>query len=170
MKIHESEFSVRKMCKTLDVAPSHYYQHRNGPPGPRAKGNSELTRQIESIFESTDHCYGSPRITHQLRQDGWCCGENRVAKLMRINGIRARKPPRFVPATTDWNHPYLFVPGNLQKPDAPVGDGDQDGERKCFKSERIRALGAEKCISRGTAYGVPQILWISCSCQRFPDP
>ncbi len=105
MKIHESEFSVRKMCKTLDVAPNHYYQHRNGPPGPRAKENSELTRQIESIFESTDHGYGSPRITHQLRQDGWCCGENRAAKLMRINGIRARKPPRFVPATTDSNHP-----------------------------------------------------------------
>ena len=43
---------------------------------------------------------GSPRITRHLRERGVRCGRHRVARLMRLNGWRARKKRPFRPKTT----------------------------------------------------------------------
>ena len=56
--------------------------------------------QIREEFETSDQTYGSPRIYRQLRANGICCGENRVARLMRKAGLRAMRPGRARPRTT----------------------------------------------------------------------
>ena len=113
MKAHEDEHSVADMSKAFGVSRSHYYGHRNGPPGPRAKEDAELSKEIETVFEANKRRYGSPRITQALHKQGWSCGVNRIAKLMRENGIRASQPRRFVPVTTDSDHGRPVAPNRL---------------------------------------------------------
>lgn len=49
--------------------------------------------------------YGSPRITRALKKKGIVCGKNRVARLMRDNGITG-KTKRKYKATTNSKHNY----------------------------------------------------------------
>jgi len=56
--------------------------------------------QIREESEASDQTDGSPRICRQLRANGICCGENRVARLMRKAGLRAMRPGRARPRTT----------------------------------------------------------------------
>jgi hypothetical protein len=61
---------------------------------------------IEPLFKASQASrgtYGSPRITHALHRDGWHCGKNRVARLMRLGGLRARQKRRFRPDQTQHN-------------------------------------------------------------------
>lgn len=113
MRAHESEYSVRDLCRAFGISRSHYYSYREGPPGPRARQEEELLEQIRRIDRAHKGCYGSPRITQKLREEGWRCGRGRVARLMRENGIRARAPKRFVPCTTDSNHGGPIAPNRL---------------------------------------------------------
>ena len=113
MKAHEDEYPVADMCKAFGVSRSHYYGYRNGPPGPRAQEDAELSKEIETVFEANKRRYGSPRITRELHRRGWSCCENRVARLMRGNGIRASRPRRFVPVTTDSGHGRPVAPNRL---------------------------------------------------------
>ncbi len=56
----------------------------------------------------TDGVYGSPRITEELQEQGTRCGKNRIARLMKENGIRAEVKRRFR-KTTDSRHDYALA-------------------------------------------------------------
>jgi len=73
---------------------------KQGTKSRRAAANQVLLRQIREAFEISDQTYGSPRICRQLRANGRCCGENRVARLMRKAGLRAMRPTRTGTRTT----------------------------------------------------------------------
>jgi putative transposase len=49
-----------------------------------------LTEQIERVFNSVGGIYGSPKIHHMLKQEGFQVGKNRVARLMQENDLKAR--------------------------------------------------------------------------------
>jgi len=70
-----------------------------------------LLQRIRSIYEQKKHRYGSPRITAELRDEGFSCSKNRVARLMRKQGITARTRRRFR-VLTNSNH-KLPVAKNL---------------------------------------------------------
>lgn len=67
-------------------------------------------RRIHALPRHDD--YGSPRMTQKLNDEGIKCSKNTVAKLMRREGIRARRAKRFKQVTTDSNH-KLPVAENL---------------------------------------------------------
>jgi len=46
-------------------------------------------KKIHHFYEESDRTYGSPRIHGDLLEDGETCGVNRVARIMRQNGMRA---------------------------------------------------------------------------------
>ena len=58
--------------------------------------------------------YGSPRITAELRDNGVYCGRNRIARLMKENGIRAKTKRRFK-ATTRYHHDLLVAEDRLKR-------------------------------------------------------
>ena len=58
--------------------------------------------------------YGSPRVTADLKAKGIPCGRNRVALLMKINGIKAKTKRRFK-ATTQNKHDGLVADNLLQQ-------------------------------------------------------
>jgi putative transposase len=49
------------------------------------------TRSIRESFELSDRTYGSPRVWHDLKAAGEQCGINRVARLMKLANLQARR-------------------------------------------------------------------------------
>lgn len=92
------------MCRVLGVSRSGLYAWRQRPCiSPREAANQELVEHIRAIHEESRGTYGSPRVHAQLRYDGHHVGCNRVARLMRIEGIHARIQRRWR-CTTDSKH------------------------------------------------------------------
>lgn len=100
-----SGFDVKKKCQILEVSRSGYYEWQKRPPSRRSLANERLLEQIKIIHQVSRCLYGSPRIVATLKHKGATCGKNRVATLMRVNGIRAKTKKRFK-RTTNSNHKY----------------------------------------------------------------
>ena len=58
--------------------------------------------------------YGSPRIYAELRTEGRLCSVNRVARIMRKQGIAARRKPRYI-VTTESGGTTLAAPDLLNR-------------------------------------------------------
>jgi transposase InsO family protein len=61
--------------------------------------NQRLYKKIKAVYNESHKTYGSPRICKALKQQGVTCSENRVARLMRLRGLRAKKTKRFKTTT-----------------------------------------------------------------------
>lgn len=111
---HRGEYSVALMCDVLDVSRAGFYAHLKRPPSPRTLENRTVVEEIRSIQEKTRHAYGSPRMTRELCDRGHRFGRHRVARLMRLNGLQARRKRRFR-KTTDSNHSFPIAPNLLER-------------------------------------------------------
>ncbi len=80
-------FPVRMMCRCLRVSPSGYYGWRGRPLSPRAKENQRLLDRIRVLHAESDGVLGAGRIQDDLHDEGERCGLNRVARLMRVDGL-----------------------------------------------------------------------------------
>jgi transposase InsO family protein len=100
------------MCQVLGVSTSGYYAWRQRPVSSRAKANEGLKIKIKIIYQASDGTYGSPRIYHELAEMGVRCSLNRVARLMRQDGIVA-KQSRKRPVMTTIRNPADPVAPNL---------------------------------------------------------
>jgi putative transposase len=105
----EGVVSVNLLCDTLEVSRSGYYAWISRPVSEREKENSKLLTHIRAIYEQSDRTYGAPRITADLRDEGFCVGENRVARIMRQNNIASEAVKKFKVTTTDSNHNFPVV-------------------------------------------------------------
>lgn len=116
---HSGQFPVRALCRMMKITRSGYYAWKGRKPSQRQQDNERLLSRIHAFFERSQGTYGSLRILRDLREEGFCCGKHRVAKLMRQAGLRAVAAPRFR-ITTDSKH-VLPVADNLlnQDFDAP---------------------------------------------------
>ena len=103
------------MCRALEVSRSGYYAYKTRPKSKQRADNEKLLIEIRRIFLENDSNYGSPRIWDQLRnKDEILCSENRVARLMRVNGIHAIQKRRFR-VTTNSKHNYPVWPNVLNR-------------------------------------------------------
>jgi putative transposase len=83
-----------------------------------------LLGQIRDVFDRRRGVYGSPRIYRELVGQGIRCSLNRVARLMRVNRLRAAQAKRRRPRTTQSNH-KLPVAANLLEQDFTVREPDR---------------------------------------------
>lgn len=102
------------MCQVLDVSRSGYYSWAKHNTSDRQKENERLLLHIQQAYTRGRGTYGSPRITAELRDHGVYCGKNRIARLMRESGIRAKTKRRFK-ATTKSRHDFLVVDNLLDR-------------------------------------------------------
>lgn len=65
--------------------------------------NDELLEKIREAHKKSRKTYGSWRIHRQLVSESETCSKNRVARLMRRHGIKAKTTRKFR-ATTDSKH------------------------------------------------------------------
>lgn len=78
------------MCRVLGVSASGFYDWFERPQSKREQANGQLLVRIRASFAASDGTYGSPRILYDLQAAGETCSVNRVARLMRSAGIKAR--------------------------------------------------------------------------------
>jgi transposase InsO family protein len=111
---HRDEFPVSRMCAVLDVSRSGYYAWRGRPPSKREMANRKLYKKIEAVYDESHGTYGSPRIYRELKSQGIRCSENRVARLMRLRGLRARQTKTYK-TTTSRNKAHPVAPNVLKR-------------------------------------------------------
>jgi transposase InsO family protein len=100
---HEQQ-DVRHGCKILLVSTSGYYAWLKRPPSVRKTENERLWQKIKKHWEASRKTYGRHRLTKTLRGEGERVGKNRVAKIMKKNGIQGAGKRKFKPITTTSNH------------------------------------------------------------------
>ena len=111
---HRDKLPVTLMCKALNVSSSGYYAWRERPPSAREMANQKLYGQIKVVFEASKKTYGSPRIHRRLNKKGVACSENRVARIMRLRGLKAKQSRRFK-TTTRRNKKHPVAPNLLRR-------------------------------------------------------
>jgi len=102
------------MCEVLKIKRSSYYDWLKRPESNRKKDDKKLLKEIQRIHKKSYETYGIRRTKAQLNKEGIICGKNRVAKLMRENGIYSRLKRKFK-ATTNSNHNYPVAPNLLNQ-------------------------------------------------------
>ena len=81
-------------CRALGVSQAWFYKWRYGDASPRHARREQLKVAIARWFAKHHGTYGSPRITADLRDEGWRVSQNTVAQLMRELGLQARRKRR----------------------------------------------------------------------------
>ena len=69
---------------------------------------------MRDVHTESRRTYGSPRMHVELEALGHACSENRVAQLMRADGLRAKRVRSFV-VTTDSTHASPIAPNALAR-------------------------------------------------------
>jgi len=103
MKQYEKQFSVQAMCRVLTVSKSGYFAWAKGLPSEREVNDMKLTDKIIVLHKKSRRTYGYRRIHADLKAEGVPCGKNRIARLMREQGIKPKTVKKFR-VTADSKH------------------------------------------------------------------
>jgi transposase InsO family protein len=85
---HRAVYPVSRLCRLAGVSRSGFYAWLGRPRSARALANERLLGEIREIHERSRGTYGRVRIVGQLHQRGILANHKRVARLMRVHGIR----------------------------------------------------------------------------------
>ena len=118
MQQHETEFPLVVMCAVFAVSRSGYYAWWKNPASKRKQASDKLLKEIRIAHHESRETYGSPRVYQALKQQDIPCSENRIARLMQEDGLRAKSKRRFK-ATTNSKHDLPVAPNLLQRDFSP---------------------------------------------------
>jgi transposase InsO family protein len=104
----------------LEVNRAAYYAWLSEIESAQQQWEQELMPLIHNIFWKHRRRYGARRIASELQAIGHPCGVDRVAKLLKMQGLRAIQPKSFKPKTTDSRHSLGYSPNLLQRSSPPV--------------------------------------------------
>lgn len=114
MARYRGEFPLGLMCRVLGVSPSGFYAAQHRTPSARTRRDEALRVRIRTVHRQSRRRYGAPRVYEELQAQGERVGKKRVARLMRSDGLRGRRPRRWVP-TTDSAHAHPLAPNTLAR-------------------------------------------------------
>ena len=122
---HKRQWPVSLQCEVLGVSASGYFERAGLRPDPSRPGrrvsDEAVLAHIKAAHAGSKGEYGWPRIWKELLSSGVRVGKDRIQKLMKLHGIKARGKKRFV-VTTDSKH-NLPIAANLLdrnfRPDKP---------------------------------------------------
>jgi putative transposase len=110
----KATWPVNVLCEVLGVSRSGFYAWKARSPSPRALDDARLVVEIKAAHRAGRGAYGSPRIHRALRKQGRRVGKKRVERLMRREGVAAKKRKKFC-VTTDSRHADPIAPNVLQR-------------------------------------------------------
>ncbi len=105
---------MRLMCRVLSVSPSGFYAAQRRVPSTRCRRDEALRLKVRAAHTKSRRRYGAPRVHAELQAQGERVGKKRVARLMREDGLVARRRRRFV-RTTDSRHNHPIAPNLLDR-------------------------------------------------------
>ncbi len=76
------------MCQVLDIFTSGYYAWHDRGPSAHAQKDEQLQAKIRRFHAESRGTYGVPRIHADLEEDGEHISRKRVARLMKVLGLR----------------------------------------------------------------------------------
>ena len=124
---HKKCWPITLQCEVLNVSASGYFERqlrkdsdRPAMPGKRLS-DAALLVHIKATHTGSKGEYGWPRVWRELQANGVRVWKERVRRLMKEHGIKARGKRKFV-ATTDSKHNLPIVPNLLNRnfqPSAP---------------------------------------------------
>ena len=91
---------VEPVCQALGVSASAYYRRASGQRSARDVEDEELLVLIREVHRTNYECYGYLRVWHELHRRGVRVGRDRVARLMRNDGLKGAKRRGRPPQTT----------------------------------------------------------------------
>ena len=111
-------------CEVLGVSPSGYHERKAREIGDTSRprrniSNDALLVHIRAVHAETKGEYGWPRVWKELLARGIRVGKERVQKLMKLHGIKARAKRKYK-ATTDSNHNLPVAENLLQRDFSPA--------------------------------------------------
>ena len=107
-------YSIDELCETLGIARSGFYRNQSRSKSKREEENRKLIEEMGKIHRHRHRkAYGSPRMTFELKDRGFDCSVNRVARLMKQEGLRARARRPFRPKTTQSDPRAMISPNRL---------------------------------------------------------
>jgi len=113
VKAHLQSYPLSMSCAALGVAVSGYHAWQERSPAPRTLEAQRLLFLMKTIHQQSGETYGAPRIYAELKDKHDYTGSlNRVKRLMREHGIRAKGKRKFK-ATTDSQHKLPVAPNRL---------------------------------------------------------
>ena len=90
IRANKEVFSVHRLCRMTGVHRSGYYAWIKQPKSFRQKEDERLVGLIKQLWLESGCIYGYRKIHDDLMDLGETCGHNRVARLMRKNGLKAQ--------------------------------------------------------------------------------
>ncbi len=120
IQAEKAQYPVALLCRVLGVSRAGYYAWEGREESARQKANAALAERIRQVHQQSRGNYGSPRVHAELKAQGEHVGRHRVARLMREEGLRARRRRRFV-HTTDSKHGLPVAPNVLARDFRPPG-------------------------------------------------
>lgn len=90
VRAHQQEFAVRNLCHMMRIHRSGYYAWLKQPTSARHKEDERLLGLIKQLWLESGCVYGYRKIYKDLRELGETCGPNRVARLMKQEGLKAQ--------------------------------------------------------------------------------
>ena len=108
---YRKEYPLSVLCETLGVSLSGYYAWKKRPVSQHQREDQQLAEQIQQVYHACRQVYGSPRIHAELRDQGVTSSRKRVARLMREQGLSARR--RRHRTTTTKSEPGARVAANV---------------------------------------------------------
>ena len=86
---------VKFLCNYFKISRSGYYAWLNRPESIGSQALKVNTEIVKDTFKTFKKRYGSPRIYRQLKRLNYSVCENTVARIMKSEGLIARKKKRF---------------------------------------------------------------------------
>lgn len=114
IKAQKAQYPVQMMCQQLEVSRSGYYAFCHRGLSLHAQQDQALGEQIQRIYHRSRGTYGRPRVHAALRSQGVQTSSKRVQRLMKDQGLHARRPRRYR-QTTDSGHALPVSPNILAR-------------------------------------------------------
>lgn len=110
----KAQYPVSLLCRCLRVSRSGFYDWARRGPSARVQQDARLIAQLRLAHADSRQTYGRPRLCRALHERGIAISGKRVARLMRVAGLRARGRRRFI-VTTDSRHNFAIAPNRLRR-------------------------------------------------------
>ncbi|WP_096859009.1 IS3-like element IS3 family transposase, partial [Escherichia coli] len=98
---HQAEFSIKAMCRVRRVARSGWYTwcQRRTRISTRQQFRQHCDSVVLAAFTRSKQRYGAPRLTDELRAQGYPFNVKTVAASLRRQGLRAKASRKFSPVS-----------------------------------------------------------------------
>lgn len=115
MKDNSNSHAVMFLCSLAQVSRSGYYDWLGRSESNRSRENRSLLVMIKSSYHESRETYGAIRVHRDIHNQGTECGKNRVARLMKVSGLKSIHKLKYRPQTTQSKANDLVSPNVISQ-------------------------------------------------------